>query len=121
MIALAVTNASVSDRDGAALVFSNIVGICQRLTIVWADGGYRGHLLHWVREHFSWTLEIVLRSDKSKGFAVLPKRWIVERTNSWLGQSRRLNRQYEVLHQTHEAFVYIAMTRIMLRRLDKAV
>lgn len=120
MIALAVTNASIPDRNGEALVFSTIVGICQRLTIIWADGGYQGKPLHWVTEHFSWTLDIVLRSDKSTGFVLLPKRWIVERTNAWLGHSRRLNRQYEVLHQTHEAFVYIAMTRIMLRRLDKA-
>lgn len=120
IIALAVTNASVPRREGAALLFSKIVGICQRLTIIWADGGYRGKLLDWVKEHFSWTLEIVLRSDKSKGFVVLPKRWIVERTNAWLGQSRRLNRQYEVLHQTYEVFVYIAMTRLILRRLDKA-
>ena len=49
VIALAVTNAAISDRDGAALVFSKIVGICQRLTIIWADGGYRGNLLHWVK------------------------------------------------------------------------
>ena len=71
IIALAVTNASVPDRDGAALLFSKIVGICQRLKIIWADGGYRGKLLDWVKEHFSWTLEIVLRFDKSKGFVVL--------------------------------------------------
>jgi putative transposase len=120
LIAMTVTNASVQDRDGAKLLFAKILNACKRLKIVWADGGYRGALRQWVKERFEWTLEIVLRPDNLKGFVLLPKRWIVERTNAWLGHSRRLNRQYEVLHQTHEAFVYIAMTRIMLRRLNKA-
>lgn len=121
VIALTVTTASVQDRDGAKVLFAKIQNACKRLKIVWADGGYRGELLEWVKERFEWTLEIVVRPDNLKGFTLLPKRWIVERTNAWLGHYRRLNRQYEVLHQSHEAFAYLAMTRIMLRRLDKAV
>lgn len=119
IIALTVTTASVQDRDGAKLLCAKIQGLCKGLAIVWADGGYRGELVQWVKERFTWALEIVLRPDNVKGFVLLPKRWVVERTNAWLGHSRRLNRQYEVLHQTHEAFVYIAMTRIMLRRIHK--
>jgi putative transposase len=120
LIAMTVTNALVQDRDGAKLLFAKILNACKRLKIVWADGGYRSALLQWVKERFEWILEIVLRPDNLKGFVLLPKCWIVERTNAWLGHSCRLNRQHEVLHQTHEAFVYIAMTRIMLRRLNKA-
>jgi putative transposase len=120
IIALTVTNASVQDRDGAKILFAKLRDGCKRLAIVWADGGYRGELITWVKERFTWALEIVMRPDNLKGFVLLPKRWIVERTNAWLGHSRRLNRQYEVLHETHEAFVYLAMIRIMLRRLDKA-
>jgi putative transposase len=119
LIAVVITNASVQDRDGAKLLFATILDSCKRLRRVWADGGYRGALLEWVKERFQWTLEIVMRPDESKGFVLLAKRWVVERTNAWLGHSRRLNRQYEVLHQTHEAFVYTAMTRLMLRRLAK--
>jgi len=121
LIALTVTTASVQDRDGAKLLFATIQNACQCLTSVWADGAYSGQLLHWVKERFHWMLEIIRRPDKHKGFVLLQHRWIVERTNAWLGYSRRLNDQYEVLQHTHEAFVYLAMTRIMLRRLDKKI
>jgi hypothetical protein len=71
-------------------------------------------------EHFSWTLDIVLRSEKSKEFVVLPKLDWWKRQCLARGESRRLNRRRQVLPQTREAFVYLAMTRIMLGRLDKA-
>jgi transposase len=75
--------------------------------------------LEWVSEHFRIVLEQVLRSDDMKGFVVLPKRWVIERTFAWLTQCRRLARDYEVLPQSSEAMIYfaIAMTRLMLRRL----
>jgi transposase len=87
IIALTVANASATDRAGAAALLSRIVGVCQRFAVIWADGGYRCRLRDWVKEHFSWTLDIVLRSEKSKEFIALPKGWIVESANAWLGES----------------------------------
>lgn len=84
---------------------------------VWVDGGYRGTLLAWVSRKFRYVLEVVLRSDEVKGFVVLPKRWIVERTFAWFNNHRRLSKDYERLTKTSETMIQIAMSRIMLRRL----
>ncbi len=73
--------------------------------------------VEWVKITYQWILEVVLRSDDVKGFKVLPRRWVVERTFGWLGRSRRLSKDYEYLTETQEAFIYAAMVRIMLRRL----
>jgi putative transposase len=81
------------------------------------DGGYRGTLLEWVADRFQFALQVVLRSDDQKGFKLLPRRWVVERTFAWLNHNRRLSKDYEVLPETAEAFIYLAMTRSMLRRL----
>ena len=94
-------------------------GHCKKLRRIWVDDTYRGTLLEWAKSHLQAVLEPVLRSDDLKGFKVLPKRWIVERTFAWLGQSRRLSKDYEYLPESSEAMIYIAMTRIMLRRLCK--
>lgn len=118
-----VTAGNVQDRDGAKLLFQALVdritGWC-RLQIFWADGGYRGSLIDWVRLSFGWTLEIVEKMGDQVGFQVLPKRWIVERTFSWLNRQRRLGKDYERLPETSEAFIYVAMIRLMLRRLAAA-
>jgi transposase len=76
-------------------------------------------LLTWVLLHWSFLLQPVLRSDDQKGFVVLPRRWVVERTFAWLTQCRRLSKDYEVLPATSETFIYIAMIRIMARRLAR--
>src|SRR2546430_2346580 len=78
---------------------------------------YRGHLLEWVMLHCRFVLQPVLRSEGQKGFVVLPRRWVVERTFAWLTQCRRLGKDYEVLPASSEAMIYIAMTRLMVRRL----
>ena len=82
-----------------------------------ADGGYGGKLEEWVEKLAGWELEIVRRSDAVKGFAVLPKRWIVERTFAWLNRYRRLSKDYEWFAQTGENFIYLAMINLMLHRL----
>jgi len=85
---------------------------------VWVDGGYRGApLATWVAARLRLVLQVVLRSDDQQGFVVLPRRWVVERTFAWLGFNRRLSKDYEVLTDTSEAMIVIAMTRLMLRRL----
>jgi putative transposase len=82
------------------------------------DGGYRGSLLDWVKVNFKFVLAVVLRSEEQKGFVILPRRWVVERTFAWLSHQRRLSKDYEVFPKTSETFILIAMTRLMLRRLQ---
>jgi putative transposase len=117
ILALVVTAAAVSDPAGARLLFRSWGGHCKKLRCIWVDGTYRGTLLEWVKTRLKAVLQPVLRSDDQKKFVVLPKRWIVERTFAWLGQSRRLSKDYEFLPESSEAMIYIAMSRIMLRRL----
>ncbi len=91
-----------------------------RLKKIWADGAYTGEkLAGWLEEQGGWELEIVERYREAKGFEVLPKRWIVERTFSWLIRNRRLSKDYERLVQTSEAFIEVAMIRLILRRLAR--
>ena len=92
-----------------------------RLELIWLDGGYMKGLFEWVKGIKRWRevrLEQVKRSDSQKGFAVLPKRWIVERTFGWLIKQRRLSKDYEASCETSEAMVYAAMIRLMVARLD---
>ena len=117
-MALTVHAASVQDRDGAKQVLAKLGGMFPRLKLIWADGGYAGQLIEWVKELGGWTLEIVKRSDKLAGFVVLPKRWIVERTFGWLGRCRRLSKDYEWQTPSSEAMIYIAMISLMLHRLE---
>ena len=116
LLAVVVHAANVQDRDGAKLVLQKLTGRFQRLRLIWADGGYAGQLIEWVHQLGGWVLEIVKRPDESK-FVVLPRRWVVERTLAWLGRHRRLSKDYEALPETSEAFIHLAMTRLMLRRL----
>jgi putative transposase len=117
VLAVVVTSASVSDPAGAWHLIPRLGGACKKLRKLWVDGTYRGKLLDWVAEHCQFRLQPVLRSDDVKGFVVLPRRWVVERTFAWLTQCRRLSKDYAVLPSSSEAMIYIAMTRLMLRRL----
>ncbi len=117
LLVVVVTIASVQDRDGAKLLLWKLAGSGKKLRKVWVDGASRGELLGWVKSRFKLVLEVVLRSDKQKGFIVLPKRWVVERTFAWLNNHRRLSKDYERFCETSETFIYVAMTRLMLRRL----
>jgi len=113
-----VHSADIQDRDGAKLVFEKTKSWLKRLKLVWADGGYAGKLIEWVEENCKWILEIVKRNDDQKGFEVLPKRWIVERTFGWFNRYRRLSKDYEYEVRTSETMLYVAMTHIMVRRLE---
>jgi putative transposase len=117
LLAVVVTSASVQDRDGARLLFERLGTLAHNLRLVWVDGAYRGQLLDWVKAHCHFLLAVVMRSHHTKGFVPLPKRWVVERTFAWLSAARRLSKDYEVLPQTSETFVRIALIRIMLRQL----
>lgn len=90
-----------------------------KLKLIWADGGYAGKLIDYVNSLYSWTLQIIKRSDNLRGFHVLPKRWIIERTFGWFGNYRRLSKDYEYNPDTSENMIYIAMSNLMARRLAK--
>jgi transposase len=116
-----VTAASVGERKGAKKVLKKVKEMgpkVNRLTIIWADGGFTGEsLMHWVMDTCRWIIQVVLRPKEQKGFVLLRKRWVVERTNGWVMNCRRLVRDYEVLPETSETFIYLALIRIMVRRL----
>jgi putative transposase len=119
LIAVVVTSASVQDYHGAKPVLESVKDRCPRLEVVWADGIYEKQwLIDWVETECGWELVIIKRSDKEKGFKLLPKRWVVERTFSWLGRYRRLSKDYEKFPETSEAMIQMAMIHIMVRRLE---
>jgi transposase len=89
------------------------------ITLIWADGGYAGRLVTWAKHQLHLTVQIVKRSDDTHGFVVLPRRWVVERTLSWIFQRRRCVRDYERLPEHHEAMVKWAMIKLMARRLAR--
>ncbi|MCB0153473.1 MAG: IS5 family transposase [Anaerolineae bacterium] len=121
LLVLVVHAANIQDYDGARQVLTQAPTKSSRLQKVIADGIYpKNGLVEWVKEQFRFILEIVTRDQGQKGFVVLPKRWIVERTFAWLGRNRILSKEYEHLTQTSESDVYIAAIRMMLRRLDRS-
>jgi len=119
LLMVLVTSANIQDRDGAQPLLNRAKAYFHRLRLIWADGGYQGALEEWVLTHCHWVLEIVRRPEGAKGFHLLPRRWVVERTFAWLGRYRRLSKDYEQLPQTSEAMIYAAMVHLMVRRLAK--
>lgn len=113
-----VLPANLQDRVGARRLLDAFYAQSSRprLRHIWADGGYAGQLVGWVYQVWRCTLEIVRRTQP-KGFRVLPRRWVVERTFGWLGRYRRLSRDYERQATTGEALILVAMIRLMLKRL----
>lgn len=103
------------DRDAALVLLGLLHRVCPRVTLVWADGGYAGQLVRIAKRYWSLTLEIVKRSDSTKGFMVLPRRWVVERSFAHLANARRTVRDYERCEETHEAMVRWAAIRLMTR------
>jgi putative transposase len=145
-----VHSAKVMDHEGIKVLLDRAKGLFPRLAHLWMDGGYtgEGNGGDWVEKTLGWRAQIVSRARKPvpeevmmawarewakegvavdwqkllppRGFVVLPRRWVVERTFSWLGQNRRMSKDYERLAATSEAFIYVAMTRLMVRRLVRA-
>ncbi|MGW0804049.1 IS5 family transposase [Nonomuraea sp. NPDC002799] len=127
-----VSPASVNDRDGAVVLLSRARELLRRLKHVWADQGYRGQdFIGWILDQFGVTVQIVARRDggfrstwakegtpprQVPRFALVPRRWVVERTFAWLGKYRRLAKDYEYLTATSENVIYLAMSMILLHR-----
>lgn len=132
---MVVHPADIQDRDGGKLVLAEPLEACPRLSHLWVDAGYRGRFVEWVTTTLGWRVEVVQHwwtgvktvwvapgkepPEIPTGFQVLPRRWVVERTFGWLGRYRRLSKEYEALPATEEAWIYLAMTRLMLVRLAK--
>jgi putative transposase len=127
VVAAVVHSAGIQDRDGAKLVLKKLVGRFPRLKKILADGIYNGGIAEWAQELGGWIFEVVIRpkgeavevdGEGEKKFKVLKWRWIVERTFAWLGRYRRLSKDYEGSEESSESWIYIAMTHLMLRRLE---
>jgi putative transposase len=117
MLNVVVTAANVSDIAGGKLLIEKIMEDFSTIEKIWADGTYRGGFIDWVHEKMEAVLEIVKRDDGEKGFKLLPRRWVVERTFAWLGNYRRLSKDYERLTGNSEGMIYLASIKTMLQRL----
>jgi putative transposase len=124
LLIVLVHSASIPDGNGGKLILQKLFDSIKhsvfnrwcRLKLIWADGAYT-HIADWVKQHLGWTLETVLRPKDVKGFVVLPRRWVVERTFGWLGRYRRLSRDFEHQPRSSEVMVYAASIHRMLRLL----
>jgi putative transposase len=143
-----VHSAKVPDEDGIGLLFDPVRDRLGRLSHLWVDAGYQGRGRRWVQEALGLSVEVVRKPKKplpeevarhwaeelakegkevdwqrlmpQRGFRVLPRRWVVERTFAWISHNRRMSKDYERLCATGEAFIYAAMMRLMARRLARA-
>lgn len=114
---LVVHPANIQDSDGAQQVLQQVPGGFPRLLKIWVDGGYKAWLLEWAFLIGGWLLEVVQRPEGAKGFVLLPRRWIVERTFAWLENYHRLSKDHELLPESSENLIYLAMIHLMVRRL----
>ncbi len=117
-----VHRADIQDRDGGILVLASMFGLYPFLEKLFADGGYQGPQFRnaLAKELPRLSVEIVKRSDSVKGFKVLPRRWVVERTFAWLNRCRRLAKDFENLNRNDLAFIQLASIRLMLRKLSNS-
>jgi transposase len=115
LLAAIVHSAGIQDRVAARAVAMRLFCQFDTITTIFVDGGYTGAFIDWAKEMFGYTVKVVKRSDQ-KGFQVLPKRWIVERTFAWLNWSRRLSKDYELRPSSAETMILIAFAHLLLRR-----
>jgi putative transposase len=148
LLKVKVHSAKVPDQDGLRLLLQSARAALSRLKHLWLDAGYEGRGRRWAEEVLGLSVEVVRKPPKPmpekvaqiwaqewakegkkvdwqrlmppRGYVALPRRWVVERTFSWLGQNRRMSKDYERLCASAEAFVYMAMIRLMVRRLARA-
>jgi putative transposase len=117
LLAVLAHPADIQDRPGAVSLLARLKDVVSRLTILYADSGYAGPMVKGACEALGCRLVTIARDAAAQGFQGLPKRWIVERTLAWLGRNRRLSKDYEHLPAVSEAFVKLAMIRLMIARL----
>ncbi len=120
-VGMIVHPANVQDRDGAPLLLESIRSAFPWLRHVFADAAYAGDKLRDALAAIgTWTIEVIKRSDAAKGFVLLPRRWVVERTIAWLNRNRRLAKDFEATIESAEAWLYVASVKLMSRRLARA-
>ena len=118
LVAAVVHTADIQDRDGAPGVLTSIRASFPWLRHLFADGGYAGEKLEAaLKGKGEWTLEIIKRSDTAKGFVLLPRRWVVERTFAWFGRNRRLVKDFEASIKSSTAWLLLASVQLMTRRI----
>jgi transposase len=117
MLGCLVSPANMGDREAAKSLLRRVWLTLPRLKCIWADGNYDGPLVEWAKTCWNLDLEIVVKPAEQKGFSVLPRRWVVERTFAWLGKQRRLAKDYEERPASSVALIQIALSALMLRRL----
>ena len=120
LVAVQVTGASVQDHHQVYALVAAGKARSNRLVKVWVDEGYQGNdVAKAIRDELHVDLQIVPKPTGQKGFVLVPRRWVVERTFAWLGRYRRLSKDYEYYCETQQALIYLAMSHLMLRRLAK--
>ena len=113
-----VTEANLSERLGAVVVLEESTAALSKLEVVWVDQGYSGkNFARAVKQVCGESVKVDVIKRKSKGFEILPKRWIVERTFGWLNRFRRLSKDYELYSEVSEGMIYGSLIRLMTRRL----
>ncbi len=119
LLAVVVHAANEHDSKVATMVIAELRGKFARLVKIIADGGYRGELIENTRKIYGWIVEVVLRSDSSVKFQVLPIRWLVERTFAWFESYRRLSKDFEYHAETSQTMTQLAMIKLMFNRIKK--
>lgn len=124
LLAVWICSASVSEKKGAMQLLRYIKRVpylhylCKRMKLVWVDGGYGGEeLMNYVHKLWKWTWQVVKRTDDKKGFKLIARRWVVERTFAWLINARRLNKDYEKSRCSSQSMIYLAFLPLLLNRL----
>lgn len=132
LLKVVVHSAGLVDTVSGYLAVQDLPHLVPTLKHLWVDAGYRGEFVEWVKKNLGWTVEVVQHPSRytyapvdeppppvTSGFTVLPRRWVVERTFAWCGFSRRLSKDYEFLPSTSETWMYMTMSKLMLRRLTR--
>ena len=117
VLGVLVVPADWSEQQGARRLLAQLLPHLPRLLKLWADQGYRGDLVGWLRETFGVELEIVTRPSQQPGFVVIARRWVVERTLAWWSRNRRLAKEYEHLAASSTLLLYVAAAHLLLKRL----
>lgn len=121
MLRVLVHAADISDSEGAEWLLLNHLSAFPRLDTIRVDQGYKETFQDWVAASTAWTVEVIVKPPEQVGFAVHPKRWVVERTFAWLGRYRQLSKEYDRRPESSEAWIYLASIDMLLKRLHPRI